>query len=233
MRWLLVLLLLTATALASLAPQALEQRSRLGFLLSNETRSRADRVAAELQLTDMPPVLEQRLSEALGEAGQSTPTRLYAAVAFLKRRDRALDAYDGRLADTRLGQEMLEEYLAQASSYLHQAGRGPAGTPVEPPAPPPWQLEESATSIKVLRWLEVPNGQMSHARLNLLREAASQDLRTAYLEYDRVEKARDDFEQSSLAWVDYVHTLTETVSALKDGQILALPGGNPHPPPSF
>lgn len=233
MRWLLVLLLSTATALASLTPQALEQRSRLGFLLSDETRSRADRVAAELQLTDMPPMLEQRLSEALGEAGQSAPTRLYAGVAFLKRRDRALDAYDRRLAETKLGQEMLEEYLEQASFYLRQAGGGQAGTALEPPASPPWELEESATSMKVLRWLEVPNAQMSRARLTLLREAASQDLRAAYLEYDRVEQAREIFEQSSLAWVDYVHTLTETVSALKDGQILALPEGNPHPPPSF
>lgn len=232
MRWLLALLL-TTSALANLAPQALEQRSRLGFLLSNETRSRADRVAFELPLTDMPPVLEQRLSEALGEAGQSAPTRLYAGVAFLKRRDQALAAYDRRMSDTLLGQEMLESYLEQASFYLQQAGGGPAGAPLDPPAPPPWELEENATSIKVLRWLEVPNGQMSHARLSLLRDAASEDLRTAYLEYDRVEKARDDFEHSSLAWVDYVHILTQTVSALKDGQILALPGGNPHPPPSF
>ncbi|GMU57105.1 MAG: hypothetical protein AMXMBFR33_62510 [Candidatus Xenobia bacterium] len=228
-----MLLMLTASALASLAPQALEQRSRLGFLLSNETRSRADRVAAELALTDMPPVLEQRLSEALGDAGQSAPTRLYAGVAFLKRRDRALDAYDRRLADAKLGQEMLEEYLEQASFYLQQAGGGPAGAALETPASPPWELEESATSMKVLRWLEIPNAQMSRARLTLLREAASQDLRTAYLEYDRVERARADFQQSSLAWVDYVHTLTQTVSALKDGQILALPGGNPHPAPSF
>lgn len=233
MRWLLVLLLLTASALANLAPQALEQRSRLGFLLSSETRSRADRVAAELQLTDAPPVLEQRLSEALGEAGQSAATRLYAAVSFLKRREQALDAYDRRLADTKLGQEMLEEYLEQASFYLQQAGSGPAGAPLDPPVSPPWQLEESATSMKVLRWLEVPNGQMSHARLTLLRDAASADLRTAYLEWDRVDQARKNYYQSSLAWVDYVHTLTQAVSALKDGQILALPGGNPHPPPSF
>lgn len=226
-------MLLTAATLANIAPHALEQRSRLGFLLSDETRSHADRVAAELKLTDGPPEMEALLTQALGAAGQTEPARLYAGVRFLKRRDQALEGYERRLGDARLAQELLEEYLDQAGYSLSYAGSGVPAEAVPPPEPPPWTLEESATALKVARWLPYPTSSMSRAQVAALRAAADTDLKAAYAEYDRVEKARQAYEQSSLIWVDYVHGLTNSVSAMKDRQILALPGANPHPPPTF
>jgi hypothetical protein len=230
MRTLLLTLALAALALANIDPRALEQRSRLGFLLSNETRARADRVAAELSLTDVPALLETRLQEALGHAGQSEPARLYAAVDFLKRREQALDAYDARMVATLRGQELLEDYLDRA---LVQGRVGPSGEPLPAPAPPPWAVEQTADALKVARWLPYPTTEMSHGRVEQLRAAARADLETAYLEWDRVEKARETYKLESLVWVDYVYGLTIKVSAMKDPQILALPGANPHPPPTF
>lgn len=232
-RFVLLLVLTVSAALANIAPQALEQRSRLGFLLSDSTRSRADRVAAELALTDLPPQMEARLAEALGEGGQTEPVRLYAGVTFLKRRDLALEGYERRLGDARLAQELLEEYLDQAGYMLAYAGSGPAGEALPPPAQPPWELEESVTALKVARWLPYPTSSMSRAQVAALRAAADTDLKAAYAEYDRVEKARDAYRLSSLPWVDYVFSLTNSVGAMKDRQILALPGANPHPPPTF
>ncbi len=232
MRTLLLLVALAAVALGNIAPQALEQRSRLGFLLSDETRARADRVAAELSLTDLPPAMEARLAEALGPAGQAEPARLYAGVTFLKRREQALDAYDRRMGDDLLAQELLEEYLDQIGPMLNYAPSGPAGE-LPAAAAPPWELEESSEALKVARWLPYPTAQMTRGRLEQLRQAADADLKAAYAEGDRVEKAREAYKLSSLAWVDYVFSLTNTVSAMKDRQILALPGANPHPPPTF
>lgn len=233
MRTLLLTLALTALALANIAPQALEQRSRLGFLLSNETRARADRVAAELSLTDAPPLLEARLQEALGAAGQSQPVRLYAAVSFLKRRDQALDAYDTRMKGALQAQELLEDYLDRISDRLHQSPTGPPGEALPASEPPPWTLEQTEEALKVARWLPYPTSKMTHGRIEQLRAAADLDLQTAYREYDRVEKARETYRLESLVWVDYVFALTNYVSAMKDPEILALPGSNPHPPPTF
>lgn len=233
MRTLLLVLALAAVGLANIAPQALEQRSRLGFLLSDQTRGRADRVAAELSLTDVPATLDQRLLEALGAAGQTEPARLYAGVSFLKRREQALKAYDTRMGDTLLGQQQLEDYLDKTAEALSYAPPGPAGEALPAPEPPPWTLEESGEALKVLRWLPYPTATMTRGRVAQLRQAADSDLQKAYLEYDRVEKARDDYKRQTLDWVDYVFALTGTVSAMKDEQILALPGANPHPPPTF
>lgn len=233
MRTLLVILALSALGLANIAPQALEQRSRLGFLLSDQTRGRADRVAAELSLTDVPATLDQRLQEALGAAGQTEPTRLYAGVTFLKRREQALRAYDERMGNTLLGQQLLEDYLDKADDALSQAPAGPPGDPLPAPEPPPWSLEESNEGLKVARWLPYPTASMTRGRVAQLREAANSDLQKAYLEWDRVEKARDAYKRETLVWVDYVFALTGTVSAMKDAQILGLPGANPHPPPTF
>ena len=73
----------------------------------------------------------------------------------------------------------------------------------------------------------------ARGRIEQLRAAADADLKAAYHEYDRVEKARETYKVHSLVWVDYVYALTKRVSAMKDPQILALPGANPHPPPTF
>lgn len=207
------MLVLTLAAQAYVAPRVLFQRTRASKALTAEQRQRAHEQAKSLSRTTSPEELAALLS------GAPLAYRLYTAVAHVELREQVIEGYEGRIDLLERAHDLLDDYLEDVNQALKVNFDGEPGPPLPEPSPGPPQIEETDTTLRVMRVLDKPTPATTRSRLRMLALAASADREAIEAQQNKADDAEGTYLDVHRSWGAYLDDLADQVRRKSEGDM--------------